>query len=721
MVIDTLELNIIVNNKGTTSRINNTTNSLKNLYNVISSINSVGGIDGAINGGGTVATTGGSSRSGGTRRLRSSQGFGSFFSKIYRMYFALTMAKRLGQSLGNVVQKGVDYEETLNLWQVAMKGNVDQAKKFVSEIGKAYGISDEITMRYQATFKNMLSALGQINQEVAYGLSETLTQMALDYSSLYNTTVESAMVKFQSALAGQVRPIRSESGYDITENTLFQLYQDIGGTKTIRQLSQTEKRLLRILAIYNQMKDTAKGDLAKTIKSTANQMRVMSEQGKQFVTWLGVAANQLIQNSEILIKINGYLYAAAAVAKAYAFSMGYVEKNAVEDPFGDMEQSAQDANEEIGKLQGKLLGFDKFQVLSTAKAGDGADISAEITKVMTDMQSILSNAVNPAYEKSLEILKAWGLELDENGDIIGGLDTIIEKVKGIGKVISGIFISIGLIAKPWLVVSGAIEYCYWANENFKNSVNEFFAKNSSSINKFVASISDIGDTILLILPLLVEDVMPILSTIISFSSELTNYVRNIINFASPIISFLGEVLKLLAPILDIISFIWLAPTKLLPLGAKIIAKPLQAVMSIAEAILKIFQTIASVISNISTFKFSSIGKNVKDIWNKNNWRFAGKEVWDESLFDVENNRIDKPSIFYDSNLGSDFISSNYSKTNSSNNNNIEDAVTRGVIRGISATDNNQTNNSTEFYIDGQKVFEAVRGVAKRNGYDLVKV
>ena len=35
MVIDTLELKIIVDNMGTTARINNTTNALKNLHKVI--------------------------------------------------------------------------------------------------------------------------------------------------------------------------------------------------------------------------------------------------------------------------------------------------------------------------------------------------------------------------------------------------------------------------------------------------------------------------------------------------------------------------------------------------------------------------------------------------------------------------------------------------------------------------------------------------------------
>ena len=61
-VIDTLELNIIVNNKGTTARINATEKALKKLRDVIYDINGAGGVDGAVNGGGG----GGSSSRGGS-------------------------------------------------------------------------------------------------------------------------------------------------------------------------------------------------------------------------------------------------------------------------------------------------------------------------------------------------------------------------------------------------------------------------------------------------------------------------------------------------------------------------------------------------------------------------------------------------------------------------------------------------------------------------------
>jgi hypothetical protein len=189
---------------------------------------------------------------------------------------ALYMMRRLGHFMGELVQAGSDYNETLNLWQVAMRNNLDVADQFVNKMQKAYGISSKTLMEAQAVFKNMIGSLGQISDATAYALSEALVQMSADYASLYNRTLESAFQNMQSMLAGQVRPIRS-AGLDMTETTLFMFYQQLGGTKTMRQLNRTEKQLLSILAVYKQMGSAgALGDMTKTLNQFANQARMMT-------------------------------------------------------------------------------------------------------------------------------------------------------------------------------------------------------------------------------------------------------------------------------------------------------------------------------------------------------------------------------------------------------------------------------------------------------------
>ena len=53
---------------------------------------------------------------------------------------------------------------------------------------------------------------------------------------------------------------------------------------------------------------------------------------------------------------------------------------------------------------------------------------------------------------------------------------------------------------------------------------------------------------------------------------------------------------------------------------------------------------------------------------------------------------------------------------------LEDAVARGFVRGFAATESTEDNGEpTNVYVDGQPLFTIIRGIAKRNGYDFVKV
>ena len=53
---------------------------------------------------------------------------------------------------------------------------------------------------------------------------------------------------------------------------------------------------------------------------------------------------------------------------------------------------------------------------------------------------------------------------------------------------------------------------------------------------------------------------------------------------------------------------------------------------------------------------------------------------------------------------------------------LEDAVARGFVRGFAATESTDDNGEpTNVYVDGQPLFTIIRGIAKRNGFDFVKV
>ena len=734
MVIDTLQLDIIVNNKGTTARINATTKALKDLHKVISDINGSGGVDGAVNGGGGLYSGGNTSRGSGARRnganvansLKRSLNLGSMVAKLY---FVRNVTKQLGQDLAKVVQYGIDYEETLNLWQTAMRGNISQARVFTKEMTKAYGISSATLMNYQATFKNMLGALGNISETTAYGLSEALTQMALDFSSLYNVSVESAMTKFQAVLSGQVRPIRT-AGYDITEQTLFQLYQSLGGTKTVRQLNQTEKQLLRILAVYEQMERSgATGDLAKTLASSANQLRMMNEQSKEFSTWLGIGFNTLMEKSGILVDINAGLYVATELAKSLAYSMGYVESD-----WGiEFAEGVDGASKEVDKLKGKLLGFDKFQVLqSGVGADDGTDVTQSLLDAIKNYQKIYEGVENPAVTKATKFLEMLGGQLvdvkNEVGEVVGQIwqfpPALTETVKIIGSFVAGLA-TLGLIAlekKLWAVVKG---------------------------------ITGVGSAMTLLrvggLGLLIYGLTNLITRWDELSVGMKIVYGAVTALGAAMIFFSSTTLKkhfitqLLAAQLQLGSFgkaitMVTAQTASLVVGISLLVSGFSDLqnwgdmsgLERASTILKIVAGAAFLAASaIAAFHTAwsvgvaagAIGVGIAAIVASMATASAAAKDMQKNIEGHANGGLaTKGSLFYAGEAGPELVT----RTSGGNSTimnmaQLENAVAKGMFRALAGTQANESEQVVNVGIDGQNLFTIFRGVAKRNGYDLVKV
>lgn len=360
---------------------------------------------------------------------------------VNKVYFLRNYTKQMFRSISGIVEKAVDYTETLNLWQVAMRKNRDEAEQFINTMNKAYGISTQTLMNYQAIFRNMLSSIGGISEMTSYALSEYLTQMALDYASLYNTSIEKAMTTFQAVLSGQVRPIRSIAGYDITETTIYQLYQQLGGTKTMRQLTQTEKRLLRIYAVFQQMESSgAIGDLAKTLDNTANQWRIFEESTKELGTWLGIILEDLIK--PWLPKLNALVITLTNIVKAI------VKMRGIEMFEGGIE-SVQELNEELDETTGKLLSFDRFEALnSTAGTDNMFGIDENLLAGISKYQSILDGVTGKAQELA-KTWTDWFVKYDAEGNIDGLSDKaqlLLNVLKAIGITI-GVLIGYNLITK----------------------------------------------------------------------------------------------------------------------------------------------------------------------------------------------------------------------------------------------------------------------------------
>lgn len=667
----------------------------------------------------------------------------NFGSMIAKLYFVRNITKQLGQDLAKVVQYGIDYQETLNLWQTAMRGNISQARVFTSEMNKAYGISTATLMNYQAIFKNMLSALGNISEDTAYGLSEAMTQMALDFASLYNTSVESAMTKFQAVLSGQVRPIRT-AGYDITEQTLFQLYQSLGGTKTVRQLNQTEKQLLRILAVYEQMERSgATGDLAKTLASSANQLRMMNEQSKEFATWIGIGFNTLMEKSGILVNINAGLYVATELAKSLAYSLGYVETD-----WGiEFANGVEKGEEEVEKLKGKLLGFDKFQVLqSGVGADDGTDVTQSLLDAIKNYQKIYEGVENPAVAKATNFLESLGGELvevkNEAGEVVGYIwqfpPALTETVKLLGAFTAALA-TLGLIAlekKLWSVVKGitgvgnamtllrvgGLALVIYGVSNLITKWEEL----SVGMKIVYSAVTALGVAFMILSSkqtvALIKSFGTLITKAISTAKTFIDLARingtlglEIATLSIQVVGLTAGLTLLLIGLFDLqnwgdMSGLERASTILkIVAGAAFLAASAIAsfhtAWSVGVAAGAIAVGIAAIVASMATASA------------------AAKDMQKNIEAHANGGPATKGSLFYAGEAGPELVTQTSGGGSTiMNMKQLEDAVARGFIRGFASTDKGyEDTDETNVYVDGQRLFNIMRNTAKRNGYDFVRV
>lgn len=444
------------------------------------------------------------------------------FKNIMNPY--ITSIKKIGTL-------SVDYTEVLNLWQVTLGKNVDLAEEFVTKMNKAYGIATETIMKYQATFKNMLYTLGGISDDMSYALSEAIMQMAVDYASLYNTSTERAMTLFQQVLAGQTKSIRSISGYDITENTIYEIYQQLGGTKTMRNLSQTEKRLLRIYAVYQQMERSgAIGDLKNTIDQTANQLRMIEESWKEFILYLSKFIEIIIK--PFLPYINAALITAKEILKSIVESLPQDDDfdgagNGIDGLISGLDET----EEKIEEVQGKLLGFDKFRALNSSDDEASISIDDKIFSAITSISNIMSDVDSTARN----LADKWlAFVLDPNtGEFSDEVENILGTISSISTVVGALVVkgtinklfdkagiesfskALKTLVSPFNIVLSLFAYMLVTNENFRKSMGTLITTVGTM---FVPIFEKLGDAFLKIC----ETVAPMIQSIAEFLSWIIN-------------------------------------------------------------------------------------------------------------------------------------------------------------------------------------------------------
>lgn len=199
----------------------------------------------------------------------------------------LVSLKAIVTYLANAVTKFNDFYEATDLFNNAMGELSGQATELINKMESLLGIDPTEAMTNIATIQSLATSFG-LASDKAYILSKNLTQLAYDESSYWNKDTATTFTAIASAISGELEPIL-RLGVDLSQARLQQELLALGFNKQVSSLSQADKAVLRYIAIMKQTTNI-QGNLAQTISSPANMVRIL----KSEISQLAKAVGQLL-------------------------------------------------------------------------------------------------------------------------------------------------------------------------------------------------------------------------------------------------------------------------------------------------------------------------------------------------------------------------------------------------------------------------------------------
>lgn len=363
----------------------------------------------------------------------------------------LVSLKAIAEYLGNAVAKFNDFYEATDLFHNAMGNLSGEADTLISKMQGLLGVDPTKAMTYMATIQSLGTSFG-LASDKAYVLSKNLTQLAYDEGSYWNKDAAETFTAMSSAISGEIEPIR-RLGVDLSQARLQQELLALGFNKQVSSLSQADKAVLRYIAI---MKQTAnvQGNLAQTIQSPANQIKILKAQLDMLAKSVGsllypalkailpplIAAVQLIREFvEWVAKLMGVKVVFTDFTKS-ADSVGGI---------GDAMDDTADSTKKAAKaLKDYTMGFDELNIIDPTQGSSGSGSGASAGNILGDVDLSGYDMFKNYIGTTIDEVKA---KLEKLAPLVAGIAAgfatwaignalmdALSKIKGDGTLIEGI-------------------------------------------------------------------------------------------------------------------------------------------------------------------------------------------------------------------------------------------------------------------------------------------
>lgn len=342
----------------------------------------------------------------------------------------LVSLKAIAEYLGNAAAKFNDFYEATDLFHNAMGNLSGEADTLISKMQGLLGIDPTKAMTYMATIQSLGTSFG-LTSDKAYVLSKNLTQLAYDEGSYWNKDVAETFTAMSSAISGEIEPIR-RLGIDLSQARLQQELLALGFNKQVSSLSQADKAVLRYIAIMKQTSNV-QGNLAQTIQSPANQIKILKAQLDMLAKSVGsllypalksilpplIAAVQLIREFvQWVAKLMGVKVVFTDFTKS-ADSVGGI---------GDAMDDTADSTKKAAKaLKDYTMGFDELNIIDPTQGSSGSGSGASAGNILGDVD-----------------LSGYDMFKQYNEEFAKQIDAIKQKIKDMLPVIGAISAALAL-------------------------------------------------------------------------------------------------------------------------------------------------------------------------------------------------------------------------------------------------------------------------------------
>lgn len=359
------------------------------------------------------------------------------FKNVAKVAAAAFSIKALADFGKQAIELASDMDEVQNVVDTAFGDLTYQVEAFADTAIEKLGLSKLAAKQMASTYMAMGKGIGVADQASA-NMAINATARAADIMSFYNLSADRANTMMKAIWTGETESFKA-IGVVMTEANLQNFAYTQGINKKISAMTEAERVQLRYNYVMEQTA-LADGDFAKTSGGWANQVRMLSEKFKEFLSIVGTGLIQVLTPFvQMLNAVMSKLIAfATTLSNVFSALFGKGESQADtqkkiatqtaiaaenEGKLADNAKTAGKATKEAGKEAKKATAsFDTLNVLDTSQNTD----SGSADEAENSIAAIDTTAMTGGLAEVEAGVESIGGSVDE---LAGNIKSKIDEIK----------------------------------------------------------------------------------------------------------------------------------------------------------------------------------------------------------------------------------------------------------------------------------------------------